>query len=252
MYKAKINGRNQVQITKPQKESNWQKVALDAFIDILSKRRIPVPDYFSQELSEKLGSASLTGKNSKDVLYSVVDLISQTYNYMHQKGETKSKVLLAVMLAKKLGLTKGEIDKLKIAMLLYDIGNIMIPETIFNKSGPLSDEEKLQVQTHPVIAAREILEPISSIQDIIPIIEYHHENWDGSGYPKQISGNEIPITSQIILLVDAFFALTQDRPYRQANSVEKAIEIIRCGGGKQWNEQLVEEFVYIVRNESFV
>ena len=69
---------------------------------------------------------------------------------------------------KKLDLTKSEIDKLKIAMLLYDIGNIMIPESIFSKSGPLTAEEKLQVQEHPVIAAREILKPISNIQDVIP------------------------------------------------------------------------------------
>ena len=249
MYKAKISGRNQVQITKPHKDSNWQKVAVDAFVDILSKKRIPVPEEFAQAISSKLDTVSIKSKNSKDVLYSVVDMISQSYNNMHQTGETKSKLLLAVMLAKKLDLTKEEIDKLKIAMLLYDIGNIMIPEAIFNKSGPLTSEEKLKVQEHPVIAAREILKPITNIQDIIPIIEYHHEYWDGTGYPKKISGNEIPITSQIILLIDAFFALTQDRPYRQAYNVEKAIEIIRCGSGKQWNEKLVEEFVHIVRRE---
>lgn len=250
MYKAKINGRNQVQMTKLQKDSNWQKVAVDAFIDILSKRRIPVPQDVALELSSKLSNVSVQNKNSKEILYSVVDMISQTYNFTHQTGATKSKLLMAVMLAKKLDLTKNEIDKLKIAMLLYDIGNIMIPEDIFNKVDPLTEEEKLRIQTHPVIAAREILRPISNIQDVIPIIEYHHENWDGSGYPRKISGNEIPITSQIILLVDAFFALTQDRPYRQAYSVEKAIEIIRCGSGKQWNEKLVDEFVYIVRNEN--
>lgn len=250
MYKAKINGRNQVQITKLKKESNWQKVALDAFVDILAKQRIPVPDDVAKELSAKLDKVSITGKNSKDILYSVVDMISKTYNFMHQTGETKSKLILAVLVAKKLDLTKSEIDKLKIAMLMYDIGNIMIPEDIFNKTEPLTAQEKEQIQTHPIIAAREILKPISNIQDIIPIIEYHHEYWDGTGYPKKISGNEIPITSQIILLVDAFFALTQDRPYRQAYSVDKAIEIIRCGSGKQWNEKLVEEFIYIVRNET--
>lgn len=250
MYRSKINGRNQVQITKLKKESNWQKVAVDTFVDILSKQRIPVPEEVAKELSEKLDRAALAGKNAKDVLYSVVDMISKTYNLMHQTGETKSKLILAVMVAKKLYLTKTEIDRLKIAMLLYDIGNIMIPEDIFNKKEPLTQGEKEQIQNHPVIAAREILKPISNIQDIIPIIEYHHEYWDGTGYPNKISGNEIPITSQIILLIDAYFALTQDRPYRQAYSVDKAIEIIRCGSGKQWNEKLVEEFIYIVRNES--
>lgn len=250
MYKAKINGRNQVQVVKLQKDSNWQKTAIGAFVDILAKQRIPIPQDIAKELSTNLQKVRTTGQNSKEVLFSVVDMISQTYNIRHQTGITKSKLLLAVMLAKKIDLTKEEIDKLKIAMLLYDIGNIMVPEEIFNKTEPLTDEEKHQVQLHPVIAAKEILKPISNIQDVIPIIEYHHENWDGTGYPNKISGNEIPITSQIILLVDAFFALTQDRPYRPAYSVDKAIEIIRCGSGKQWNEKLVEEFVYIVRSEN--
>lgn len=249
MYKAKIAGRNRVEITKPQKETDWQKIAIGTFIDILSKRRIPVPDEVSGEISGKLEKISLTGKKSSEVLYSVVDLISQTYNNDHKTGTTKSKLLLAVMLAKKLGLTKDEIDKLKIAMLLYDIGNIMIPEDIFNKTEPLTDEEKVKIRTHPIIAARDILKPISNIQDIIPIIEHHHENWDGTGYPNKISGNEIPITSQIILLIDAYYALLHDRPYRKAYDQEKAIEIIRCGANKQWNDKLVDEFIYLIRNE---
>ncbi len=249
MYKAKISGRNQVQITKLQKESNWQKVAVSTFVDILAKNRIPVPEDVAKELSDRLEKVTVTGKNSKEVLYSVVDMISGTYNNMHQVGETKSKLLMAVLLAKRLDLTRTEVDKLKVAMLLYDIGNIMIPGNIFNKTGPLTEEEKQQVQTHPLIAAREILKPIASIQDVIPIIEYHHENWDGSGYPKKLSGNEIPITSQIILLVDAFFALTQDRPYRVAYTVDEAMNIIRSGSGKQWNDKLVEEFIYIIKHE---
>ncbi len=252
MYKAKIAGRNRVEISKPQTETNWQKIAIGAFMDILSKRRIPVPPEVANDVSDKLEKVSITGKNSKEVLYSIVDLISQTYNLTHQKGATKSKLLLAVMIAKKLDLTKNEIDKLKIAVLLYDIGNIMLPEDIFKKSEPLTDEEKAKIMSHPLIAAREILQPITNVQDIIPIVEHHHEYWDGTGYPNKISGNEIPITSQIILLVDAYFALIQDRPYRKAYSVEEAIDIIRCGADKQWNKNLVEEFVYIIRNEAIV
>lgn len=249
MYKAKIGGRNRVEITKPQKDTDWQRIAIGTFVDILSKKRIPVPEDMADEITGKLGRISLTGKTSRDVLYSIVDLISQTYNNSHKTGSTKSKLLLAVMLAKKIGLTKDEIDKLKIAMLLYDIGNIMIPEDIFNKKEPLTDDEMVKIKTHPIIAAREILKPITNIQDIIPIIEHHHENWDGTGYPNSISGNEIPVTSQIILLVDAYYALLHDRPYRKAYEQEKAIEILRCGANKQWNDKLVEEFIYIIRNE---
>ena len=128
-------------------------------------------------------------------------------------------------------------------MLLYDIGNIMIPEKIFNKTSPLTPEKKKKIHEHPIIAAREILQPISSITDIIPIIENHHENWDGTGYPNKKSGAQIPISSQIILLIDAYTAMSQDRPYRKAMSNEKIIDVITRESGKKWNEKVVEEFV---------
>ena len=98
--------------------------------------------------------------------------------------------------------------------LLYDIGNIMLPKEILQKSTPLTEDERRHIQEHPIIAAREILKPISYIQEIIPIVEHHHENWDGTGYPGKIAKDEIPITSQIILIVDAYFALTDHRQYR--------------------------------------
>ncbi len=250
MYKAKLNGRNQVQIAQKQNEINWQKVAVETFMDILTKKRIPVDDETARILNQKLQKIKSEDVNSKDVLYSIVDIISQTYNQMYKTGTTKSKIILAVMVAKKLDLPKDEIDKLKLAILLYDIGNIMIPEEIFNKKEPLTDEEKNLIKQHPVIAAREILKPISNIQDIIPIIESHHENWNGEGYPGKKSGIEIPVTSQIVLLVDAFYAMTQDRPYRQAYDIDEIVEIIKSESGKQWNEKLVEDFIYVVKNES--
>ncbi len=250
MYKAKINGRNQVQVAKPHSETDWQKTAINTFMDILSKKRIPVDDNIAKAINKKLQAIQLNEGNSNDMLYSVVDIISQTYNRMYKTGTTKSKVILAVMLAKRLELPKEEIDKLKLAVLLYDIGNIMIPEKILNKKEPLTEEEKNIIKQHPVIAARDILNPISHVQDIIPIIECHHENWDGKGYPQQKSGMEIPVTSQIVLLVDAFYAMTQDRPYRHAYNVDEIIDIIKSEAGKQWNEKLVEDFIYVVKNET--
>ena len=250
MYKAKLNGRNQVQIAQKQNEINWQEIAVETFIDILGKNRIPIDEETSKILNQKLKKIKNEDKNSKDILYSIVDIISQTYNQMYKTGTTKSKIILAVMVAKKLDLPKDEIDKLKLAILLYDIGNIMIPEEIFNKKEPLTEEEKNIIKQHPVIAAREILKPISNIQDIIPIIENHHENWNGEGYPGKKSGIEIPVTSQIVLLVDAFYAMTQDRPYRQAYDIDEIVEIIKSESGKQWNEKLVEDFIYVVKNEA--
>ena len=243
MYRSKINGRNRVTIAKQNEEESWQEVAYGAFMDILNKRRIPVPEELTRELTSKLDVVHENSRQAKESLYSIVDMISKSYNPSISSGTTKSKISLAIKLAKKLEISKEDIDRLKIAMLLYDIGNIMIPEEIFNKPSPLTPDEKQKIHEHPIIAAREILQPISSITDIIPIIENHHENWDGTGYPNKKSGAQIPISSQIILLIDAYTAMSQDRPYRKAMSNEKIIDVITRESGKKWNEKVVEEFV---------
>ena len=242
MYKSKINGRNRVTMAKSaDDEAEWHEVAFGAFMDILTKQKVPIPNKIAKEITSKLKSISTI--ETKDTLFSVADTIAQTYNNHYKRGLTKAKVSMAIELARKMELTKEDIDKLKIAMMLYDIGKLMIPEKILNKKEPLTDEEKQQIKEHPLIAARKILKPITAVADIVPIIEAHHENWDGTGYPQKLSGDEIPVSSQIILLIDAYFALTQSRPYRVARSKDEAIEIIRLEAGKKWNEKLVEEFV---------
>lgn len=250
MYSAKRNGRNQVQLAKPITEVAWQEVAMNAFIDILSKKRIPVSPDVSKDLCKKLSKKTVTeAATAKDMLYSVADLLAKTYNPMHGKGVTKSKVQMVTRLAKLFDLQKDEVDKLRVATLLYDIGNLMLPAELLQKSGPLSDEEKEEIKKHPVIAAREILKPISEIKDIIPIIEHHHENWDGSGYPGKVSGKKIPLPSQIILIADAYFALIESRSYRNALSPQEAVEIIKQDANKKWNPALVKEFVTLVEND---
>ena len=245
MYMSKRNGRNQVTLAKPITETSWQEIAVNTFMDILSKHNVPIDASVSEEICEKLKNTTGT----KDVLYSVADMINSIYNPLHSEGVMKSKVLLAVSLAKRFDLSKEEIDNLRIATLLYDIGNLMLPPEILLKRGPLTDVEHIKMQEHPLIAAREILKPISYIQDVIPIIEHHHENWDGTGYPGKIAKEEIPMTSQIILIVDAYFALTEQRPYRAKLSPKEALEIIKKDAGKKWNKALVEEFVSFIDHD---
>lgn len=248
MYKSKINGRNRVTMAKAMDdEAEWHEVAFGAFMDILTKQKVPIPDKIAKEVTSKLKSINTV--ETKDTLFSVADTLAQIYNAHYQRGLTKAKVSMAIELAKKMELSKEDIDKLKIAMMLYDIGKLMIPEEILNKKEPLTDEEKQKIKEHPLIAARTILKPITAIADIVPIIEAHHENWDGTGYPQKLSGEDIPISSQIILLIDAYFALTQSRPYRIARSKDEAVEIIRLESGKKWNEKLVDEFVGLVNEK---
>ena len=243
MYESKRNGRNRVTIAKPSYETSWQEVAVNTFVDILSKHRIPMDAVTSRLLTEKLMDMN------NDRLYQVADTLVQSYNPQHQFGGMKQKVELATMLAKRFDLSKEAIDKLKIAILLYDIGNTMLPKELLNKREPLSEEDKSSIKQHPVIAAREILKPISNIVDIIPIIEKHHENWNGTGYPGKISGDEIPIESQIILIIDSYFALIEKRPYREALSSDDAIKTIQAEIDKKWNAKLAEEFISLVKTD---
>lgn len=243
MYESKRNGRNRVTIAKPSYETSWQEVAVNTFVDILSKHRIPMDAVTSRLLTEKLMDMN------NDRLYQVADTLVQSYNPEHKLGGMKQKVELATMLAKRFDLSKEAIDKLKIAILLYDIGNTMLPKELLNKREPLSEEDKSSIKQHPVIAAREILKPISNIVDIIPIIEKHHENWNGTGYPGKISGDEIPIESQIILIIDSYFALMEKRPYRDALSSDEAIKTIRDEINKKWNSKLAEEFISLIKSD---
>lgn len=245
MYESKRNGRNCVTVAQNVSETSWQEVAVNTFTDILSKHCMPIPQDLSEDLCKKLKE----NQSQKDILYTVADILTFTYNPLHEKGVIKSKLLTAVSLAKRFDLPKDEIDKLKIAVLLYDIGNLMLPKELLQKSTPLTADEINHIKEHPVIAAKEILSPISYIQDVIPIIEHHHENWDGSGYPANIKKEEIPLTSQIILIVDSYFALTEQRPYRNKLSPRDALEEIKKDAGKKWNSTLVNEFITLIEHD---
>ena len=246
MYMSKKNGRNRVTLATPQplKES-WQNIAVDTFVDIITKHRIPLDDNIAALLNQRL---SELGENN-DMLYSISDTLSEIYNPNHAEGLAKTKTMVASLLAKRFDLSKEDTDRLKIAVLLYDIGNLLLPKELLQKRTPLTDDEKNVIKTHPVIAAKEILQPISNVQDIIPIIEHHHENWDGSGYPGNVAGNNIPLESQMVLIIDAYFALIQPRPYRKAMSKETALDIIREDSDKKWSKRLADEFITIMQAE---
>ena len=249
MYTSKREGRNRVTLAKPISETSWQEIAVNTFVDILSKNRIPMAKHLSKELCLKLQAPANRDEMTNESLYTVADVLTKLYNPMHSSGVIKNKVLMAASLAKRFDLPREEIDNLKVAVLLYDIGNLMLPQDILQKATPLTDEERDKIKNHPIIAAREILKPISYIQDVLPIIEHHHENWDGSGYPNKMSKDEIPLTSQIILIIDEYFALIEPRPYRAKLSSRDALEIIKSDAGKKWNNTLVKEFISLIEHD---
>jgi putative two-component system response regulator len=145
----------------------------------------------------------------------------------------------AVALARQLGQTDEQVEAIGYGAVLHDVGKIGIAEAVLLKPGPLTDTERAEMQRHPVIGAG-ILRPLRLGQLVSPIVRGHHEHWDGSGYPDGLRGEEIPLGARIVSVVDAFDAMTHDRPYRRALSLDQAREEMARCAGSQFDPQLVE------------
>jgi hypothetical protein len=147
-----------------------------------------------------------------------------------------------------LGLEGPELKRLELGALFHDIGKIGIPTDILSKPGPLTDQEWAIVKAHPEMGER-ILAPIERLGDVRRIIRHCHEHYDGSGYPDGKAGDDIPIESRIILVVDAFHAMTSDRPYRKGMSKQRALTILKEEAGKQFDPHVVGIFLQLISGE---
>jgi len=161
------------------------------------------------------------------------------------EGHTQRVVETTIRLARAMNVPETELPNLRRGALLHDIGKMGIPDDILHKPGPLPAEEWEVMRQHPVYA-QEMLSPISYLRPAMDIPYYHHEKWDGSGYPNGLKGEQIPLAARIFAVVDVFDALTSDRPYRLAWPREKAIEYIREQAGKHFDPAVVEAFLKIV------
>jgi HD-GYP domain-containing protein (c-di-GMP phosphodiesterase class II) len=151
----------------------------------------------------------------------------------------------SLALANIIKLSDDEKDVLYIAASLHDIGKVGIPDSILLKKDKLTDEEFKIIKKHPDIGA-DILKPLPPMSRETDVIRYHHERYDGKGYPAGIGGEEIPLLSRIITLADSYDAMTSDRPYRNRLPIDKAIEeIIRCIGS-QFDPELANMFIHKV------
>jgi HD-GYP domain-containing protein (c-di-GMP phosphodiesterase class II) len=149
---------------------------------------------------------------------------------------------MALDVGHELGIEGRDLKRLELGALFHDIGKIGIPSAILTKPGPLDDEEWKVIRTHPELGER-ILEPIDRLADVRPIVRACHEHFDGSGYPDQLKGDEIPVEARIILVVDAFDAMTTDRSYRKALPAEEAVRRLRESSGRQFDPKIVEAFL---------
>ena len=166
----------------------------------------------------------------------------------YTRGHSERVTEYSVRIAQALGIASQEIEFLRYAALLHDIGKINIPDHILNKPGKLTDEEFAIMQRHPAYGAQ-IMEPVKAFHHILPYMYHHHEKYAAGGYPSGKSGEEVPLAARIISVADAFDAMTSDRPYRKGFACEKALDELRRNSGIQFDPHVVDLFVHLVETD---
>ncbi len=198
-------------------------------------------------LKEKISKLTKRANQSlMEAIYAFARTIKLKDNYTGDHVEKT--VHYAVEMAKALGLSNAEIENISDAAMLHDLGKIGISERILLKRKKLTPREFEEIKRHPQIGA-DIIRPIHFLQDIIPLILYHHERYDGKGYLSGLRGEEIPLGARVIAIADVYQALISHRPYRRAYSKKAAAEIIKGGSGTQFDPHIAEIFLKITARE---
>ncbi len=180
------------------------------------------------------------GQQARDA--ATAALTSALMPFPHYRGQPSALIAsIVVALARQLQLPDAEVDRLRVAALLHDVGKIGLPEEILEKPSALTTAEWRTVVQHPRIG-QVILEHATALRDAVPIILHHHERYAGHGYPYGLRANEIPLGARIVAIADAYDAMTQDRPYKRAISHDAAIVELRLHAGTQFDPELVELF----------
>lgn len=207
--------------------------------------------WYFQDLEKQLKA------NNKLFLQTTLSLASaieakDKYTSGHTERVSKFSVLIAKEIRKKhpklIKKWKSFLENLRIASLLHDVGKIGVPESVLNKEGPLDEKERVEMQKHSLIGYS-ILNRIDEFRQPLMGVKYHHERYDGCGYPERVKGDNIPLIAQIISVADTFDALTTDRPYRKGFSIDKSVKIIKENRGTQFSPAVVDAFLKIMKGE---
>lgn len=204
-------------------------------------------------LADALAASVSLGIEAATLLRKQRDLFRNTITVLAQLVEGKDEYTgrhiqrvtdYAVLLGKQLGRSEDELEQLRTGTPMHDIGKIKIPDAVLQKPGKLTEDEFVLMKTHTTEGAK-VLEAIPEMQPLIPIVRHHHERWDGNGYPDGLAGEAIPLFARIVSVVDAFDAMTTDRPYSKARSPEVAFAEIQRMSGTQFDPQCVAAFLAI-------
>ncbi len=222
----------------------WDDMALHSFAEVMTKRHSQLGVNFEEELVNKFANEEISSQHHlEELATSLAGAIDAKDPYT--KGHSTSVSKYSEALARALNMPEAEVQRIKLGALLHDVGKIGIPESVLKKPTHLSDEEWEIMKQHPTIGAEKVLMQNEALKDLMPMVKYHHEHIDGSGYPCKLKGEEIPLEARIVAVADTYHALISDRPYRKGLGVEKACEILQLGAGTQWDAELVRKFIQI-------
>lgn len=221
-------------------------------LQAINKIDSPYKEYDAELLKALANQVAVAIENAKlynelketfyEIVFALADTIEKRDPYTG--GHTKRVMDYSIAIGKEMGLDKEQIEMLKLAAILHDIGKIGVRDAVLLKEAQLSEEEFATIKNHTIFGA-EILQYVKKLDVIIPGVKYHHEKFDGTGYPERLKGEEIPLIARIIAVADTFDAMTTDRPYRKGLSFETALLELKSKAGKQFDPIVVECFVKV-------
>jgi len=230
------------------KEKGGNKVSI--FIqELFTDKEKKVLDESLESLKYKLEHMSKASKNALvEYIYALANAIRAKDSYTAQHSEDM--VNICAETAKKIGLDEDAIENIKYGAMLHDLGKIGISEKILLKKSELTPEERNQIMKHSQIGA-DIIRSIHVLKDVVPNVLYHHERYDGKGYPMGLKEEEIPIGARIIAVADAYQALASDRPYRNAYTKRQAIDILKEESGTHFDPKIVKVFLSVINKDTW-
>jgi diguanylate cyclase (GGDEF)-like protein/putative nucleotidyltransferase with HDIG domain len=260
MYLSKHQGGNSVSSAEqgdPNDTKRWKKDVLEAYLGVTLKRLFSTGpeafeeiyrrlEQFTRSLTEQGGGGSADGLPPAvvETVTSLALAIDAKDHYT--QGHSQKVSAYAVMIAQALEMDQSEVEEIRLAGLLHDIGKVGIPEPILNKSGPLDASEWETMKTHAELGAK-ILEPLEAMNRIRLMVRHHHEFYDGTGYPDRLEGELIPHGARLIAIADAYDTITSARTYKKARTPEDAFgELERCAAN-QFDPELVRVFIRTMR-----